>query len=67
MQIGGLPAGWHRAIMFKADLNAYLERMPSGFPVRSLAELIHFNEAHADAELETPASTPPAPRASTPC
>ena len=67
MQIGGLPAGWRRAIMFKADLNAYLERMPSGFPVRSLAELIHFNEAHSDAELETPASTPPAPRASTPC
>ena len=36
---------------FKADLNAYLERMPGGFPVRSLAELIRFNEAHSGAEL----------------
>jgi amidase len=31
---------------FKADLNAYLEA--SGAPLKSLAEIIAFNEAHAD-------------------
>jgi len=36
---------------FKADLNTYLERLPSGFPVRSLADLIRFNEAHAAQEM----------------
>lgn len=36
---------------FKTDLNAYLARLPSGFKVRSLAELIRFNEANAAREL----------------
>jgi amidase len=36
---------------FKADLNAYLARLPSQFPVRSLAELIRFNDSHARQEL----------------
>jgi amidase len=36
---------------FKADLNAYLARLPGEFPVRSLADLIRFNEAHRMREL----------------
>jgi amidase len=36
---------------FKADLNAYLERLPSTFSARSLAALIRFNEAHKDTEM----------------
>jgi amidase len=36
---------------FKADLNAYLRRLPPTFPVRSLAALIRFNEAHKDREM----------------
>jgi amidase len=36
---------------FKAGLNAYLARLPSGFKVRSLSELIRFNEEQADREL----------------
>jgi amidase len=36
---------------FKADLNTYLARLPSQFPVRSLADLIRFNESHARQEL----------------
>jgi amidase len=36
---------------FKADLNAYLARLPGDFPVRSLADLIRFNEAHQRQEL----------------
>jgi amidase len=36
---------------FKADLNAYLARLPGGFPVRSLADLIRFNDVHAAQEL----------------
>ena len=36
---------------FKADLNAYLRRLPPTFPVRSLAALIRFNEAHQDTEM----------------
>jgi amidase len=36
---------------FKADLNAYLARLPADFPVRSLADLIKFNDAHAAREL----------------
>jgi len=31
---------------FKADLNAYLERLRPGAPVHSLEEIIAFNEAH---------------------
>jgi amidase len=36
---------------FKTGLNAYLGRLPAALPVHSLAELIRFNDAHADAEL----------------
>jgi amidase len=36
---------------FKADLNTYLARLPSGLPVRSLQDLIRFNETHATTEL----------------
>jgi amidase len=36
---------------FKADLNAYLARLPQSFPVRSLADLIRFNDAHAAREM----------------
>jgi amidase len=36
---------------FKADLNAYLARLPGEFPVRSLADLIRFNDTHADREM----------------
>jgi amidase len=36
---------------FKADLNAYLARLPGEFPVRSLADLIRFNDAHAKQEM----------------
>jgi amidase len=36
---------------FKTDLNAYLKRLPPTFPVRSLAALIRFNEAHKDTEM----------------
>src|SRR5450631_2367663 len=37
---------------FKADLNTYLARLPGQFPVRSLADLIRFNEAQASRELQ---------------
>ena len=37
---------------FKADLNAYLARLPAGFRVRSLEDLIRFNDAHAAEELK---------------
>ena len=36
---------------FKADLNAYLARLPARFAVRSLADLIRFNDAHAAQEM----------------
>ena len=36
---------------FKADLNKFLARLPGEFPVRSLADLIRFNEAHSAREL----------------
>jgi amidase len=36
---------------FKADLNAYLARLPARFPARSLADLIRFNDAHAAQEM----------------
>ncbi len=35
---------------FKADLNAYLAQLASS-PVRTLADIIAFNDAHADEEL----------------
>ena len=36
---------------FKADLNSYLARLPVGFRVHSLADVIRFNEAHAAREM----------------
>jgi amidase len=36
---------------FKSGLNTYLARLPSGFKVRTLSQLIRFNEEHADREL----------------
>jgi amidase len=36
---------------FKADLNAYLARLPNGSGVRSLTDLIRFNETHPTTEL----------------
>jgi len=36
---------------FKADLNAYLARLPDNAPARTLAELIRFNDVHADTEM----------------
>lgn len=36
---------------FKADLNAYLAGLGPGAPVRSLAEIIAFNERNADREM----------------
>lgn len=36
---------------FKTDLNAYLARLPGHFPVRSLADLIRFNDTHAAREM----------------
>src|SRR5947207_313497 len=37
---------------FKRDLNAYLANLPPGFPVRTLADVIAFNSAHADVALK---------------
>ncbi len=37
---------------FKSDLNAYLSRLGAGAPVRTLADIIAFNEAHADVALK---------------
>ena len=36
---------------FKADINAYLASLGSKAPIRSLTELIAFNETHRDEEL----------------
>ena len=36
---------------FKTGLNTYLARLPGDFPVRSLADLIRFNDAHAAREM----------------
>lgn len=36
---------------FKADLNAYLARLPAGFQVHTLADIIRFNDSHASREL----------------
>lgn len=37
---------------FKRDLNAYFARLPRNAPVRSLAEVIAYNEAHAPEALK---------------
>jgi amidase len=54
------PPGWSRLLEdefevllydFKADLNAYLARFNGTLPVRTLADLIEFNNQHAAAEM----------------
>ena len=37
---------------FARDLDAYLSRLPDGAPMRSLAEIVAWNEAHADVALK---------------
>jgi amidase len=37
---------------FKRDLNAYLARLPAGAPVKTLADIIAFNAAHAAVALK---------------
>lgn len=50
---GTYGAAEHEVLLyeFKSDLNAYLQRLPPTFPVRSLAALIRFNAARADREM----------------
>jgi amidase len=49
-RMGG-PSGRLMRYEFKADLNAYLEGLGPEAPVKSLQEVIAFNEANADREL----------------
>jgi amidase len=37
---------------FKRDLNAYLSRLPESAPMKSLADIVAFNSAHAPAALK---------------
>jgi amidase len=37
---------------FKRDLNRYLSRLPAGAPVRTLADVIAFNDAHSGVALK---------------
>ena len=37
---------------FARDLDAYLARLPAGAPIRTMAELVAWNEAHADVALK---------------
>jgi amidase len=37
---------------FKRDLNIYLSRLPRSAPMKSLADIIAFNDAHAEAALK---------------
>jgi amidase len=37
---------------FKRDLNAYLSRLPDDAPVKTLADVVAYNEEHADAALK---------------
>lgn len=37
---------------FARDLDAYLARLPDGAPMRSLAEIVAWNDAHADVALK---------------
>jgi amidase len=37
---------------FRRDLDAYLAALPEGAPMRSLADIVAWNEAHADAALK---------------
>jgi Asp-tRNA(Asn)/Glu-tRNA(Gln) amidotransferase A subunit family amidase len=40
------------AAEFKRDLNAYLSRLPASAPMKSLADIIAYNTAHADEALK---------------
>jgi amidase len=50
-------AGYQREMMevlsydFKPNINDYLSQLPAKFPVRSLADLVAFNEKHKDREM----------------
>jgi amidase len=37
---------------FKRDLNAYLDRLPDSAPMQSMADIIAFNQAHAQTALK---------------
>ena len=47
----GRPSGELMRYEFKADLNAYLAGLGPDAPVKTLEEIIAFNEANADREL----------------
>lgn len=47
----GRPSGVVMRYEFKADLNAYLDGLGPDAPVKTLEEIIAFNEANADREL----------------
>jgi len=47
----GRPSGELMRYEFKADLNAYLAALGASAPVKTLEELIAFNEANADREM----------------
>ncbi len=47
----GEPEGEVLHYEFKADLNAYLARLGPGAPVKTLADVIAFNEKHAKEEM----------------
>jgi amidase len=49
-RMGG-PSGRLMRFEFKADLNAYLAGLGPGAPVKTLEDIIAFNEANADREL----------------
>ncbi len=36
---------------FKYSINCYLKRLPDGFPIRSLSDIIHFNDQHKEIAL----------------
>jgi amidase len=52
-QHDGLADAEHTVLLyeFKADLNAYLARLPGGMKVRSLDDLIRFNDAESQREM----------------
>ncbi|WP_280315284.1 alpha/beta fold hydrolase [Nocardia abscessus] len=46
--------GWSSVFTyeFKRDLNAYLSRLPANAPIKNLADIIAYNNAHADKALK---------------
>jgi amidase len=53
----GTQAGSILNYEFKRDLNAYLSRLGPGAPIKSLAEVIAFNDAHPDEAIRLGQST----------